>query len=98
MDTAHTSKNRLVPALISGSTAIVLNTLALKAADLVPLATAKGGLLRLLSTWFAAPLVDLGIASAWTRRSAGPTQQKSRYSITSVSAAERGDETVRPSA
>jgi hypothetical protein len=60
MDTTHTSKNRLVPALISGSTAIVLNTLTLKAADLVPLATAKGGLLRLLSTWFAAPLVDLG--------------------------------------
>jgi hypothetical protein len=70
MDTTHTSKNQLVSALISGSTAIVLNTLALKAADLVPLATAKGGLLRLLSTWFGAPLVDLGIASAWTRAGA----------------------------
>jgi hypothetical protein len=63
-------KSRLAPALISGSTAIVLNTLALKAADLVPLATAKGGLLRLLSSWCAAPLEATGIASAWSRAGA----------------------------
>src|SRR5271169_6516431 len=70
MDATHTSKNRLAPALISGSTAIVLNTLALKAADLVPLATAKGGLLRLLSSWLAAPLAETGIAFAWLQAGA----------------------------
>lgn len=40
--------NRLNAGLAAGSGAIVLNTLALKAADLVPLATAHGGLLRLV--------------------------------------------------
>jgi hypothetical protein len=40
--------NRLVRALFAGAIAIALNTLALVAADLVPLATAYGGLLRLL--------------------------------------------------
>ena len=35
-------------AIVAGGGAIVVNTLALKAADLVPLATAHGGLLRLL--------------------------------------------------
>jgi hypothetical protein len=49
------------PALISGSIAIVLNTLAL------PLATAKGGLLRLLQGWLAVPLTELGIAAEWSR-------------------------------
>jgi hypothetical protein len=70
MDTTNAPKSRLTPALISGSTAIVLNTLALKAADLVPLATAKGGLLCLLSSWFAALLDETGIASAWLRAGA----------------------------
>ena len=36
-------------ALLSGAVAITLNSVALAAADLVPLATAHGGLLRLLS-------------------------------------------------
>lgn len=58
---------RLGPALISGSIAIVLNTLALKVADFLPLATAKGGLLRLLQGWLAAPLTELGIAAEWSR-------------------------------
>jgi hypothetical protein len=40
--------SRLVAALLSGAIAIALNTLALAAADLVPLATAHGGLLRFL--------------------------------------------------
>jgi hypothetical protein len=35
-------------AIVAGGGAIVINTLALKAADLVPLATARGGLLRLV--------------------------------------------------
>ena len=58
---------RLGPALISGSMAIVLNTLVLKVADFLPLATAKGGLLRLLLAWLAAPLTELGIAAEWSR-------------------------------
>lgn len=39
---------RTLAALIAGAIAIALNTAALAAADLVPLATARGGLLRLL--------------------------------------------------
>lgn len=73
-------KSRLAPAVMSGSVAIVLNTLALKAADLVPLATAKGGLLRLLSVWFAAPLAATGIASAWLR-SGAPAPDGSLFQI-----------------
>jgi len=40
--------SRTLAALLAGAIAIVLNTAALAAADLVPLATAHGGLLRLL--------------------------------------------------
>lgn len=39
---------RTIAALLAGAVAIALNTAALAAADLVPLATAHGGLLRLL--------------------------------------------------
>jgi len=60
-------RSRLLPALVAGSVAIIINTLALKAADLVPLATAKGGLLRLLASWFAPLLGWIGIASAWSQ-------------------------------
>jgi hypothetical protein len=72
METTGSLKGRLGPALIAGSLAIALNTLALQAADLVPLATAKGGLLRLLSSWFSGPLTEIGIASAWLRAGAPP--------------------------
>jgi hypothetical protein len=57
----HPQRGRWKAALISGSVAIVLNTLVLEAADRVPLATAKGGLLRLLaSVWlrYGAPAPD----------------------------------------
>jgi len=40
--------SRVIAALLAGAVAIVLNTAVLAAADLVPLATAHGGLLRLL--------------------------------------------------
>jgi hypothetical protein len=66
MKTSRASNGRLGAALASGGVAILLNTLALKAADLIPLATAKGGLLRLLSSWLAAPLAAAGITSAWS--------------------------------
>jgi hypothetical protein len=70
MDTMRALGRRLTPALISGGAAIALNTLALKAADLVPLATAKGGLLRLLSSWCSGLFEAIGIASAWSRSGA----------------------------
>ncbi len=59
-------RSRLLPALVAGTVAIIINTLALKAADLVPLATAKGGLLRLLAAWFAPLLEKIGVVSAWS--------------------------------
>ena len=71
---------RLGLALISGSMAIELNTLALKVADFLPLATAKGGLLRLPLAWLAVPLTELGIAAEWSRIGApGPTATSSRW-------------------
>jgi hypothetical protein len=54
---------------ISERIAIVLNTLALKAADFLPLATAKGELLRLLRAWLAAPLIIALRPRAAPRRS-----------------------------
>jgi hypothetical protein len=39
---------RVIAALLAGAVAIALNTAVLAAAELVPLATAHGGLLRLL--------------------------------------------------
>jgi len=48
--------DRLPAALTSSAIAIVANTLALRAADLIGLATARGGLLRLLTQGVAAAL------------------------------------------
>jgi hypothetical protein len=42
-----------------------LNTVVLKAADIIHLPTAHGGLLRLLSFGFSKPLQQSGIASIW---------------------------------
>lgn len=55
----------IMRALWAGAIAIVLNTLALKAADLIPLATARGGLLRLITPWFAGPLRATGGSAVW---------------------------------
>ena len=66
MDRVRGISHRLAAALLAGSVAIVLNTVALKAADLVPLATARGGLLRLITPWLSLPLERLGIASLWS--------------------------------
>jgi len=64
---------RVAAALLAGSVAIAANTLALKAADLVPLATARGGLLRLVSRSLG-PLVQAsGVASLWTAIGGPPT-------------------------
>lgn len=58
-------RSRLARALVAGSVAITLNTLALKAADLIQLPTARGGLLRLLCAGFSRPFEQLGITSIW---------------------------------
>jgi hypothetical protein len=60
------AKGRLAAALSAGAVAIVVNTLALKAADFVPLATARGGLLRLIRPWFAPVLKSTGVSHAWS--------------------------------
>ena len=58
--------SRLTSALLVGLVAITLNTLVLKAADLISLPTAHGGLLRLLSAGFSRPLQELGVSSVWS--------------------------------
>ena len=70
MTSPNSPGSRLSAALISGAIAVVLNTLALKAADLIPLATARGGLLRLLTQLFAGMLQTAGIAAVWTEMKA----------------------------
>jgi len=58
--------SRLGAALVAGAIAIVLNTVALKGADLFHLATAHGGLLRLLSSRLSGPLARFGVSSLWS--------------------------------
>lgn len=59
------SSRKLAAALIAGLIAIVVNTAMLEAADWIPLVTARGGLLKLLKLYFAAPLAGLGVADLW---------------------------------
>jgi hypothetical protein len=58
-------KSRLSSALVAGSAAMFVSTVALKAVDLAPLATAKGGLLRLMSSWFSPLLGQIGVFDLW---------------------------------
>jgi hypothetical protein len=58
-------RSRLSSALVAGGVAMFVSTLALKAADLAPLATAKGGLLRLMSAWFSPFLTQVGAINLW---------------------------------
>src|SRR5215475_7169377 len=58
-------RSRLSSALVAGSVAIFVSTLALNAVDLAPLATVKGGLLRLMSSWFSPLLGRTGVISLW---------------------------------
>ena len=51
--------------LLAGLIAIVVNTFILEAADWIPLVTARGGLLKLLKTYFSDPLARVGIADLW---------------------------------
>jgi hypothetical protein len=58
--------SRFGAALVAGAVAIMLNTVALKGADLFHLATAHGGLLRLLTSQLSGPLARLGVSSLWS--------------------------------
>lgn len=52
-------------ALLAGSIAIAINTAILAAADWIPLVTARGGLLKLLTIAFGPALSRLGVGIVW---------------------------------
>lgn len=58
--------SRFTAAVLAGGAAIILNTLALNAADVFHLETAHGGLLRLLSSWLAIPFDRIGLVAVWS--------------------------------
>jgi hypothetical protein len=62
---------RLAVALYAGAVAITINMLLLKAADIVAVQTAHGGLLRVISP-LAARLLEPAGVSAWWRAVGGP--------------------------
>lgn len=64
-DSRFDTRDRARAALLAGFPAIVLNSLALAAADLVPLATAHGGLLRLLMSWLGGFFTATGLPNLW---------------------------------
>jgi hypothetical protein len=66
------SPRRLGAALLAGAIAIALNTAALKLADAIPLATAHGGLLRLISPWIGPLLRQAGIVALWSAAGGPP--------------------------
>jgi hypothetical protein len=65
--TSSNFRRRLVASLTAGSVAIALNTLLLKAAGTIHPPTARGGLLRLITPWFAGPLDRIGITLLWAQ-------------------------------
>jgi hypothetical protein len=76
MNPAHGKLNRPGAALLAGGAAIVLNTLALSAADLFDLETAHGGLLRLIVSSLPSSVDRLGIASTWAAMNGPPVFSK----------------------
>lgn len=60
-----TAGRRISCALLAGGLAIGVNTFLLAAADWIPLATAHGGLLKLLKMYVSPTLADVGVASLW---------------------------------
>lgn len=52
--------------LLAGLIAISVNTMLLAAADWIPLVTARGGLLKLLTPYFSPLLSNLGVANLWS--------------------------------
>ena len=58
---------RVAAALLAGGLAITVNTALLAAADAIPLVTARGGLLKLLTVAFGDILTRLGAGALWAR-------------------------------
>lgn len=58
---------RVAAALLAGGLAITVNTALLAAADAIPLVTARGGLLKLLTVAFGSSLARLGAGTLWTQ-------------------------------
>jgi hypothetical protein len=77
MSSDYRKFNRFGAALLAGSVAIVLNTLALNAADLFDLETAHGGLLRLIVSSLPSSIDRLRIASSWAAINGPPINSKS---------------------
>ncbi|HVY17198.1 MAG TPA: hypothetical protein VHB27_18385 [Rhodopila sp.] len=70
--------NRLNASLLAGLVAILVNTAALKLADAIGLATAHGGLLRLIGPWIGTPLGWLGVSNLW-RSMGGPPASSAAF-------------------
>jgi hypothetical protein len=58
---------RILWSLLTGGIAIAVNTTLLAGADLIPLVTARGGLLKLLTIYFGPALTRTGMAAGWIR-------------------------------
>ena len=56
---------RVSMSLLAGAIAIAVNTALLAAADFIPLVTARGGLLKLLTIYFGSALSRAGAGSGW---------------------------------
>lgn len=55
----------ILSALLAGAIAIAINTALLTAADLIPLVTARGGLLKLLTIYVGPVFSKLGMGAGW---------------------------------
>ena len=53
--------------LVAGAIAIAINTALLAAADWIPLVTARGGLLKVLTIYVGPTLSGMGAGAAWAR-------------------------------
>lgn len=62
-----TASQRAAAALLAGGLAIAVNTALLAAADAIPLVTARGGLLKLLTIAFGDTLARLGAGALWAQ-------------------------------
>jgi hypothetical protein len=74
------TSRRMAAGLAGGVIAIVANTMVLKAADFVPVATAKGGLLRLIRPWFEPLLGKAGVTHLWSAVG-GPSPEAPMFQI-----------------
>ena len=59
--------NRVTASLLAGAVAIGINTALLVAADRIPLVTARGGLLKLLTIYIGPALSKAGAGPVWLR-------------------------------